>query len=867
MSSASSPARSIGLPTPLTSLVGREREVATLVDLLHQDDIRLLTLTGPGGVGKTRLALRVSEKADHHFPGGIWYVPLASIREPGLLLATIAQALDVRETGGRSLVDGIAHFLEGHAPLLILDNFEHVVESAPLVSELLSRCPSLTCLITSRALLRVSGEHAFPVPPLPLPPAAPTITAERASLSPAVRLFVSRAQAARQDFCLTDANAGEVEAICRRLDGLPLAIELAAARVRHLTPTDLKSRLVDAKAGAALAVLTGGPRDAPDRQQTLRYTISWSHDLLAAREQAIFRQLAVFVGGFTLEAAEAVVDFGDAERDVVEGIATLVDQSLLKQEEEPGGGSRYAMLETVREFALEQLVASGEMAAVQEAHAAYFLDMVERAAPLLYTEQQRTWLERLQAEHANLRMILARSEQPGDLDRALRLVAALCRFWNRRGYWEEGRVWLDRLLTLTYGIEGLDQATRATALTGAGWMAHYRNDYASAQTSLQEALECFRRLTYVEGQIEVLHCQALVAQSLGENQQAAELCEEACSLARDLGDQAKLAESLCYLSRAMRELGEYARATSVVQESLVLHRATCHRGGTAIALMVLGDIARDLGEPTKAREQCEESLAIFRELGEPLGEGFSLHNLAVAAYRDGDVGLARALCEESLAIFRRLDVGGAVAEVLASLGPILHAAGESASALATLNEALQLALRVGPRWVVAAILEGVASVAASQRQHRIAVELASAAAALRVEIAVPVRPNWQADLERTLATARATLGEEAFACAWAQGQERPLAEMVAAAAQVRIVAPVRLARTVALQEIGQRSGLSPRELDVLRLLEASKTDREIAETLYISPRTASKHVGAILEKLDVATRGEAAVYAVRNGLV
>jgi predicted ATPase/DNA-binding CsgD family transcriptional regulator len=851
---------------PLTPFIGREREITWICDTLRQGTVRLMTLTGPGGVGKTRLATRVSELLAEDFPGGVWLVPLAAVRDPELVASSIAQVMGVREAAHRPALHSIVAFLREKKSLILLDNFEQVLGSAPLVNELLSHCPQLTCLVTSRALLRVLGEHTFPVAPLPLPPATDSTTVEQAAVSPAVQLFVTRAQAARPSFAMTEANVAAVEAICRRLEGLPLAIELAAARVRHLTAQELAARLVAEDGGTALGVLARGPQDAPARQRTLRYAIAWSYDLLTEQEQALFRRLSVFIGGFTLESAEAVVNAtGDAVIDVVEGIAALVDQSLLRLEEEPGGASRYVMLETVREFALEQLVASGEEEAVQRAHAAYFLSLAERASPQLHTEHQQVWLARLQAEQANLREALARSEQRRDVASALRLSAAIWRFWHRRGYWREGFGWLTRLLELA-PPDDVDPVTRARALTGAGWLAHYRNDVAAAQTALAEASECYRRLGRTDGLVEVLQCQALVAQSLGENRRAVQLGEEALSLSRASGDDARIAESLCYLSRATRELGNYEHATAFAREALALQRAARNRGGTAVALMVLGDVARDLGQTTDARTYCEESLAIFRELGEPLGEGFSLNNLALAAYGEGDLELARALSEESLAIFRRVDVRNAMVNVLPTLGTILHAAGEPAAALAALTEALQLALRVGPRWGVAAVLEGIAAVASSQGQELLAIELASGAAALRSELGVPVRPNLQADLERTLTKTRAVLGAENFTVAWTRGHERPLADVVAMAADVRITSSAPVVRLIVAQEADDRSGLSRREMDVLKLLVAGKTDREVAEDLYISPRTASKHVGTILMKLDVASRGEAAVYAVRSGL-
>jgi predicted ATPase/DNA-binding CsgD family transcriptional regulator len=856
-----------GIPVSPAPLVGRQREVAAVGALLRQPAVRLVTITGPGGVGKTRVALRAAESVAGNFSDGLYFIPFAALREVGIVPSVIARALGVREVRHRSLLDGIAAFCRDKEILLLLDNFEHVAEASSVIAELLGRCPRMKCLVTSRALLRVAGEHAFPVAPLPLPPAGAQSTLEQAEVSPALQLFVARAQAVDPAFALTESNISAVETICRRLDSLPLAIELAAAKLRHLSPAELAGRLEAENRGTALRELADGPRDTPARQQTLSGAIGWSYDLLGAAEQAAFRRLGVFVGGFTIDAAEAIANTtGDAAINVREAVAYLVDQSLLQRHDAPGGGSRYGMLETVRGFALEKLAATGEEDAIQAAHASYFATIAEWAAPQISTEHQQECLDRLQAELPNFRAVLSRLEQRHDIARALRLAAALWRFWHRRGYWEEGRRWLDRLLGLAALHDDVDQETLAAALTGAGWLVHHQGDFAAARVALDDGLARYRLLGRNDGQVDALHGHAMVSQSLGENARAAKFGEEALSLARLSGDHIRIAESLCYLSRATRELGDYARARALADEALALHRATRNRGGTAVALLALGDVARDLGETSDARVWAEESLAIFRELAEPLGEGFSLHNLAVAAYNQGDSSLALVRCRESLAIFRRLDVGNAVAEVLASQGAILAGAGDARAALAAFTEALPLALRVGPRWVVAAVLEGIARVAVDQGQHLLAAELAGGSTALRAAIGVPVRPNWRASLEATLAAARDALDLQAFTAAWGRGQKLPLAQIVATARNVTVSSARPPATALSLDHLVPPCGLSPRELEVVHLLVAGKTDRQIGEELFISPRTVSKHVGAILLKLAVGSRAEAAVHAIRHRL-
>ena len=862
------------VPTPLTSFVGRERELATLTRLLCQSDLRLLTLTGPGGVGKTRLAIGVASELQESFDDRIWFVPLASLTDPGLLLPVIAQALNVRERGRHELLDDIARALGDEPALLILDNFEQIIDAAPTLATLLTRCTNLTCLVTSRAVLRLSGEHVFPVPALPLPPAAQVSSLTRAAASPAVQLFVRRAQAAQPHFTLTEANAGHIEAICRKLDGLPLAIELAAARVRHFAPPELLARLHMTDQAAMLRVLTGGPRDAPTRQQALRHAISWSYELLTPQEQGLFRRLAVFVGGFTLNAAQAVAaEVFDAPHEVADGIASLVDQSLVQPAESSPGNTRYGLLETIREFALECLEADPAQGAVQDAHAAWFADLAQRAITAQAPDERPPCLSHLQAEHANFRIALVFAEQQGDLNRSLGIAASLWRFWHQRGHWREGYTWLVRLLEQTPTGDGIDPAIWAMAQAGAGWLAHYQNDHVRAEQALERAAATYQQLGLIDGLVDVRNCQSLVAQSLGEHRRSVDHGNAALALARTLGDPELVAESLGSLSRATRELGDYDRAAQLAVEIADLSPDSVSRTRAA-ALLTQGDIARDLGNSADVREQCTTSLAIFRALGEPLGEGFALHNLAVAAFIDGDLPRAAALCQKSLAIFQRGDVQGAITEVMATYGPVLHESGDTVSAQATLLDALRLSNQVGPRWVVAAVLEALARLAVDLGHDTAAVSMISQASTIRTRLEVPVRPNWQPRLDDALERLQSVLAPRAFAAAWHHGKNLRLGDMatqpdlesllrIAAGTPVQAKAPHESQRP---ERRDTSHGLTERELEVLRLITGGHSNREVGEKLYISPATAARHVANIYNKLGVDSRARATAFAFQHGL-
>ena len=469
-----------GLAAPPTRLVGREAELARAAALLRPDGARVVTLTGPPGVGKTRLAVELARRLGAAYPDGVCLVALAPLSDPALVLPAVAAALGVPDGGAIPLPDAVAGRLAGKRPLLVLDNCEHLPEAAPAVADLVGRCPGLTVLATSRAPLRLRGEQEFSVPPLALPDATPGPGAARAAVEacPSVALFLERARDARPDLELGDADLAAVAALCRRLDGLPLALELAAARVKVLPPRALLARME-----AALPLLTGGPRDLPARQRTLRDALAWSYDLLAEEERAVFRRLGVFAGGFDLDAVAALCP-APGTLDV---LARLVDHSLVRVGGAADGEPRFVLLETVREYALDRLAERGEADAVRRAHARHFAALAEAAAAALHGPRQAPWLDRLEREHANFRAALRWALDGGEAGLGLRLGAALWWFWFVRGRWSEGLAWLEALLALPAGAGGAadDAKIRSRALTGAGWLAEYALRAPAARALLE----------------------------------------------------------------------------------------------------------------------------------------------------------------------------------------------------------------------------------------------------------------------------------------------------------------------------------------------------------------------------------------------
>ena len=726
--------RSANLPVQRTGFVGREKETAALKELLLRQNVRLVTVTGPGGIGKTRLAVQVASGLGERFPGGVYFVPLSSLNDPGLIASMIVQTLGIRGAGGQSALEILKRNLQdlsGPPILLLLDNFEHLVQAAPTVADLLASGPSLKILVTSRAALHVYGEHEFPVPPLALPDSQSKLSVEVLSRCPAVVLFAQRAVAAKPDFELNQENALTVAEICARLDGLPLAIELAAARVKVLSPSLMLTRLA-----SRLQLLTGGARDLPQRQQTLRAAIDWSYDLLSAAEQKLFRRLSVFAGGCNLEGVEAVCDAkADLALDLLDGMASMVDKSLVQQVEPAKGESRFVMLDTIREYALEKLEASGEQPLTKRAHAAYCLVLAEEATEEIGA-QAVEWQERFAIEHENFRAGLEWLTETGDAEWGLRLGTALFRFWEIREHLAEGRDRLGKLLKLA-GAAAPTKA-RARALFAAGALAGEQGDYASAGALIGESQEIARQLGDKMGVAVSLNALAVFASDRGEAATARALFEEGLVLWRELGDQKAVARALSNLANVLKVQRDYDRAHALYVECLSIFQGLGDRTGVAWSLNYQGDVARDRGDTAAARKLYEQGLGIFRELGDRRGIAGTLADLGSLAREQGNYSAAHSLYAESIKLFQEL----------------------------------------GHKRGIARLLECSACSAAAQREAERSLRLAGTAAALRQNIGAPLTSAEQAKLEASLQAAREALTDTVGTKAWLEGWALPVEKAI-----------------------------------------------------------------------------------------
>jgi predicted ATPase/class 3 adenylate cyclase/DNA-binding CsgD family transcriptional regulator len=861
------------LPAQLTSLIGREQEVVAIRALLQRTDVRLVTLTGTGGIGKTRLSHEVATALLDIFVDGVCFVPLASISDPAMVVPTIAHLLGLEpiHTGPQPAtihMEYLKTFLHDKHFLLLLDNFEQIVPAALALVELLSICPHLKMLVTSRAVLHVQGEHEFAVPPLAFPKRTQLPVLEELPQYAAVALFLERALAIKPDFALTKANLQAIAAICVHLDGLPLAIELAAARMKLFPPRALLERLTH-----RLAVLTGGTRNAPLRQQTLRNTLAWSYNLLDAEEQRLFRHFSVFVGGCTLEAIESIMaTFEKSAVGVMDGAASLIDKSLLQQIEQEEEESRLIMLETIREYGLECLAASGEMEAIQYAHAAYYLALVEEAEPERVGTQQTVWLQRLEREHDNLRAalgwMLERAEmgrwvgrEKEQAEQALRLCGALFWFWYVRGYFREGQTFLKRALAVR---EGVVAPVRAKALQAQAELGFLLGDIKEIEILCEESLALFRELGDKHGMATALHMLGAVALARSNYATARQLFEEAMVLFQEVDDIWRKARALAQLGRIFTHQGEYARARSLLEESLVHFRALGDKNRIGYSLYLLARVlflAQD--DPARARALAEESLPFFRQVGAEWLASYALSLMGQLALHEGDVTRARELAEESVMLFRKIGHRQGTSESLSLLAQVVAAQGDYMAAQAFYEQSLTQAMEGDDRARIASSLEGLASMVTAQREPIWAARLWGAAEYLRETINVPLPPIERADYERLVMTVREQLGESVFAATWAQGRIMTPEQVLAMQGQEMASAPTT---TIASPAPAYPAGLTAREVGVLRLVAGGLTNSEIAEELGLSEKTIAHHLTHIFNKTTSENRAAAAAFAIRHGL-
>jgi predicted ATPase/class 3 adenylate cyclase len=718
------------LPVQLTSFIGREKEISEVRQHLMQT--RLVTLMGAGGTGKTRLSQQAAARLVELFSDGVWLVQLAPLSDPALLSQTVATVLGVREEPDRALTDTLVSHLRSKELLLILDNCEHLVQDcAELATTLLSACPHLQILATSREALGVAGEVVFLVPPLSLPPEALNVGERELAQYEGVQLFMERAETALPGFRLTEQNAAAILQVCRRLDGMPLAIELAAARAKLLQVEQIATRLDD-----RFRLLTGGSRAALPRHQTLRAMIDWSYDLLSKSERVLLERLTVFAGGWTLEAAEAVCSGTLLTRDdILDVLFHLINKSLVISDREQGVETRYQMLETIRQYGKEKLIDSGEIEQVRDKHLEFYLALAEEAEPELRGPEPARWYEMLETEHDNLRTALEWSKQAHEQS-GLQLAGTLLLFWTVRGYFSEGRGHLAELLQAkerTYA--------RAKALAAAGQLAYRQSDYQATRSLYGECLV----------------------------------------LAQELGAQDLIARALMGLGNVATEEGDYESAPAIFEEALAIYRELADPAGTANALMDLGWAAMRPGDYVLAEERLLEALALFRECKDINYVATTLSGLGEAALRQGDLDRAKELLEESLAIKRKIGDKWGIGVSLGSLGWIAQRQADYGRATAILSESLQVRHEIGDKGGMAWCLERLAEVALALRQAERSVRFFGAAAALRASIGSVIDPADQPAYERTISDLSDVLGQAIFAAAWDEGQAMTLEQAIASA--------------------------------------------------------------------------------------
>jgi predicted ATPase/DNA-binding CsgD family transcriptional regulator len=828
------------VPGAATPLVGRDDELALADALLNRPDVRLVTLTGPGGSGKTRLAVEVAIRLAERFAEGVFFVDLSSVADPALVLEAIRHALGLHDAAADDGLERLARHLAEWDCLVVLDNCEQVVDAGPELARLLTICPGPKLLVTSRVPLRLSCEHELPVGPLAVPPGfSPGEVASRADAAtvgaaPAVALFVQRARMVRPEFRLTRDNAAAVAGICARLDGLPLAIELAAARLRVLSPTAIEQRLGEGP--GALALLVDGPRDRPARQRTLRDTIAWSYDLLAPAEQALLRRLGVLVGGVSLDAAAALAGAPGRPHDVLDGVAALVEHGLLRRL--PGEEPRFAMPETVREFALER--AAGELDDLRRRHAAFFAALAEESHVRNHGPDAGAWLERLEREHANIRAVLAWTIAAQEVETGLRMASSLYYSWLQRRR-AEGRAWIARLLAVARRRE---TPGAARALAVAGMLANMQDDLAGAGPLLDEALRAGRAVGDPWAVAFARFSLGFIALQRGDFGAARALLEESLAIRR-ASDEAQVPRTLGLLGAVHLAAGRVDDAGAALEQALASAR---DRGNLSVEALTLGRLARlelVAGDVAAASGRARDGVAAARRLGDLGVLANTLLELGLATSAAGDTPAARALVDEAVAIFEGLGEERDGARGLAQAAAAAWASGDHAAADACYRGSARLHRRSGNSRILPATLRGLARLAAAGGQKERAARLLGAADGLE-EGEAPDRPAVDAppvDHDRA---------------ARAEGRALSVEQAIAYALEAEPASPAPA-----------RNGADPltaREREVAALIARGSTNRAIAEELVVAEATAARHVANILNKLDFHSRAEIAAWATRRGM-
>ena len=801
------------LPAPLTSFIGREREVTEVGRLLATT--RLLALTGTGGCGKTRLALEVARGSIPGYADGVWLVELAGLSDPRLVPRAVSGVLGVAEDAERPLVDTLSDALRSKRMLLVLDNCEHLLDAcAHLAQTLLRSCPGVRVLATSREALGVGGELRWRVPSLSVPPADTTPLADKFGQYGSVQLFVERARHREPTLDLSDTeDMRAVAEICRRLDGIPLAIELATARIPVLSVRQIAGRLHD-----ALGLLSSGGRMAVPRQQTLRGVLDWSYALLSEPERQLFARLSVFAGGWTLEAAESVgrssTAGGQDTEDVLELLSRLVDRSLVQVDAGHGGVIRYRLLESIRQYASEQLAERGESEALRHKHGQFFVALAEEAEPELIGPRQGEWLARLEAEHDNIRAALAWALRGGEVEAAARIAAALWRSWWVHGHLSEGREWLRRVLA----AGEISPRVRARALRGAGVLAWAQTDFEEAVPLMEQSIAVFREEDDADG----------------------------------------IANALSNLGTFLSSRGDYEGARRRQEEGLTVSRVLGNKRGLSLSLSNLGDTAYYLGDHDGARQYWEETLPLDREIGDLHGVAITVNNLGLLARDVGDLDLAKIRIDEAVDLFRQLNARSALAQALEGLADLHARKSEYEQAASLLRESITVHHELGYPQGIAFSLDASAKLAAGQAQPERAARLFGAAEGLREASGAVLSPGEGANMQPSIDAVRAALGEEEWSAAWAEGKSMTQEQAIEYA--LSSLEP-SAHRPVTLQEATTgvpSTALTRREQEIAGLVAQGLTNRQIAQQLVLSERTVDAHTSNVMRKLGLSSRAQVA---------